>query len=218
MADLLQEYKEYYRTRADRFKNDPEYSFSYEAENNLAKAMESCSLLEEFKDKLGNLNDLCAVALVKDDMRVEYSTFDEMKEDIRKLAAQRILAQVDGCVDVMDVVTLVTEITNHNSIEISKDEMAIDVFSDWKRLEDIEELETAIVPERRKGENRESSQAIKNKMMENIIDLENSLKEWFPGWKLELDLIYEERHFRLLPYPKESIDRRFNEMRAVTNR
>lgn len=218
MADLLQEYKEYYRTRANRFQNDPDYSFSFEAEDNLAKAMESCNKLEEFKDRIGNLNELCAIALVKDDMRMEYKTFDELKEDVRKLASKRILEQVDGCKDAMDVAALVTEITNKNSLEISKDEMAIGEFSDWKQLEDIEELETAVVPERRKSENRDSAQAIKRKMQESVMELEESLKEWFPGWKLDLGIIYEERHFRLLPYPKDSIDRRFNEMRAIINR
>ncbi len=218
MADLLEEYKAYYRTRADRFENDPDYPLSYEAENNLAKAMESCSQLEEFKDKLGNLNELCAIALVKDDMKLEYATFDELKEDIRKLAAKRILEQADGWSDASETVTKVIEISNANSMEITKDEMAIGEFYDWKLLEDIEELETAVVPESRKAENQRSAQNIKDRMRSHIVELEENLQEWFPGWKIDLGLIYEERHFRRLPYPKGSIDRRFQEMRAIINR
>ena len=55
MADnIFEEYKAYYRTRAERFANNPNYKNSYEAEKNLADAFLSCTEMEEFRTKIGN--------------------------------------------------------------------------------------------------------------------------------------------------------------------
>lgn len=40
MSDLLQEYKDYYRVRADRYAKNNNYKNSYEAEKNLSEAMQ----------------------------------------------------------------------------------------------------------------------------------------------------------------------------------
>ena len=47
MSDnLLEEYKAYYSTRAERFEGNPKYPKSYAAEKKMADIMNSCSTLE----------------------------------------------------------------------------------------------------------------------------------------------------------------------------
>lgn len=50
MSDqILQDYKEYYRTRANRYANDPDYPETYKAELAMAEAMDACQKLEDFQ-------------------------------------------------------------------------------------------------------------------------------------------------------------------------
>ncbi|MBU0489530.1 MAG: hypothetical protein KKD31_16425, partial [Bacteroidetes bacterium] len=123
MSDsLLQEYKDYYRVRAERYANNPNYKHSYEAEQTLSGAMQSCNELIEFKDKMGNLNEKCANALIKDKYIMDQAFFNEMLETVRVLASNRILEKVDNYEKVLDLITMVTDEENTNSIEISMDE------------------------------------------------------------------------------------------------
>jgi len=117
--DLLQEYKAYYAIRAAKFEDNPNYKNSFEAEKNLSDAMQSCNTLEEFKDKIGNKNELCAVALVKDEALIEKTFFEKHKEEVRKLGPERILNKAGSFNNVMDLISMVNEEMNKNSIEIS---------------------------------------------------------------------------------------------------
>ena len=105
--DYLQKYKDYYRVRAERFADNPNYNFSYEAETKLSDAMQSCNELIEFKDKIGNLNEVCANALIKDEHVMEKVFYEKHKENVRVLAANRILEKLDSCSDTNELVTLV---------------------------------------------------------------------------------------------------------------
>ena len=49
---ILEEYKLYYSARAERFKNNPAYSNSYQAEKQMSDSMKACSNLEDFKTHL----------------------------------------------------------------------------------------------------------------------------------------------------------------------
>ncbi len=87
MADYLEEYKTYHRLRMQRYQNNPEYKNSYESEKAIYEAIASCNTLEEFKDKLGNLNEKNALALIIDEYSIRLKHYEEIKEPIR----------VDGC-------------------------------------------------------------------------------------------------------------------------
>ena len=60
-ASLLDEYKAYYSVKAERYADSPNYKHSDKAEKTLSEAMQSCSELSDFKEKMGNLNEKCAV-------------------------------------------------------------------------------------------------------------------------------------------------------------
>jgi len=118
MSDsFLEEYKAYYNVRAERYANNPNYKHSYEAERNLSEAMQSCNELKEFKDKIGNLNEKCANALIKDKHLMRKAFYDDLKETVRVKAVDRILEKEPGCQTALDLATMVSEEENKGSIE-----------------------------------------------------------------------------------------------------
>lgn len=84
--------------------------------------MQSCNELIEFKDKIGNLNEKCAKALIEDKYLMRKAFYDEMKEIVRINASNRILEKESGCATALDIASMVSEEENKNSIEIYMDE------------------------------------------------------------------------------------------------
>ncbi len=216
--NLLEEYKAYYRVRAERFANNPNYKHSYEAEKNLSEAMQSCNQLEEFKDKLGNLNEKCANALIKDLYIMRRDFYQEMKEDIRLLGPQRILDKVDEMQNAMDLNQMVVEETNKNSVEISMDESHRELLYAWKQLDDIEIYANAEVPSKYKEKMKDIVEEAKESLRKTVERLEKNHAEWQQGWKLCPEMIKEHRHLRLFPYKMEDIEEQLQKYKSIINR
>ena len=70
MSNYLQDYKAYYQLRMKRFEGNPDYIKSFESEKAIYNAIASCNTLEEFKDKLGDLNEKNAIALIIDEYSI----------------------------------------------------------------------------------------------------------------------------------------------------
>jgi hypothetical protein len=215
---LLEEYKAYYTVRSARFKNNPKYKYSYEAENRVAEAMLSCNELGEFKDKLGNKNELCTGALIKDEYLIRKQFYDKHQEVVRVKAAERILEKADNYTTALDIITLVQEEENKCSIEISMDEAIREFHSSWDQLDRIEIYENAEVPSKYKLELKEDIEEIKQSLKDSVTSLEENNDAWQPGWKLNLDDIMEHRHRRLLIYTDEQIKEKLAIYRAIVNR
>ena len=146
MSDLLQEYKEYYAVRAKRYANNPNYKNSYEAEKKLSEAIQSCNTLEEFKDKLGNLNHLCGIALIKDRYIMENKMLSEFEEVVRVKASERVLEKIDEYQDIDEAMVFVNETETSNMIDVQLDE-SNQIFIDcWKQLDEIDIYSNAEVP------------------------------------------------------------------------
>ncbi len=218
MDDILQQYKDYYRVRAERFADNPKYTNSYTAESNLSGAMQSCNELIEFKDKIGNLNELCANALIKDEYLIEQDFYNKHKEEVRVLAAKRILEKIDSCEDVNAVITLVLDVTNKNSVEISMDEYHREFQGDWKQMDDIEIFENAVVPSKYQSKMKETADDIKKRLVESIQGLEEEAHKFQPDWKYKPDLNTEHRHRRLIPYTDEHLNEQLAKYKSVINR
>lgn len=218
MDDLLDEYKAYYRTRAERYANNPNYQNSFQAESNLSAAMDSCNELIEFKEKMGNLNEMCAVALVKDEHIMEREFFEKHKETVRVLASQRILEKVDTAQNSQDLVTMVTEISNQNSLEISMDEWQREFQGDWKLLDEIEIFENAIVPDKYKSQMAEVVSDIKSRLVKSIQESEEEAHKFDPNFRFKPELNLEHRHRRLIPYSDEHIQEHLNKYKNIVNR
>ncbi len=217
-ASLLEEYKAYYSVRSARFKDNPNYKHSYEAEKNVADAMLSCNELEEFRDKLGNKNELCAVALIKDEYLIRKKFYNKHQEVVRVKASERILEKADNYSTALDIITFVMDEENKCNIEISMDEAVREFHSSWDQLDRIEIYENAEVPEKYKSELAKEIEEIRQSLRQSVADLEENNDAWQPGWKLNLDSIMEHRHRRLLIYTDEQIREKLEKYRKIVNR
>ncbi len=213
---LLEEYKDYYRVKAERYADNPNYKHSYEAEMKVSDAMQSCSVLEEFKDKLGNLNEKCANAIIKDQYIMRRDFYEEMQEHVRILGPERILEKVDEIETSLDIAQMVVEESNKNSIEISMDESTL--LSEWNLLDSIEVYGNAEVPSKYKSYMQEIVDDTKKSLIRNVEGLEENNAPWQEGWRLNPELIWEHRHFRLSPYKREDMEEQLQKYRSIINR
>jgi len=219
MSDpLLQEYKEYYAARARRYEGNPNYRHSHEAERNLSSAMQSCHELEQFRDRIGNLNELCAIALIKDEYLMEQAHFARHEEHVRKQAADEILARADACAGVSDLVTMVQEVSQQVSIEISMDESHRQFHDDWSQMDLAEVYWHAEVPDPYRADMQQSSHEIRQKIAQGIAELENENHKWKPGWRFSPAVVLEHRHRRLLPFKDEHVRERLALYQQVIDR
>lgn len=216
--NYLQPYKEYYRVRAERFANNPNYKFSFEAESNLSSAMQSCDELIEFKDKMGNLNELCANALIKDEHIMEQAFYEKHTETVRVLAAKRILAKVDSCTDTTELTTLVIEEMNKNSLEISMDEYQREFQGDWFLMDDIEVYENAVVPNSYKSDFQSIADEIKANIIKGNEETEFEARKFQPDYIMEPQLNLKHRHRRLIPYSDEHLEEQMTKYKSLINR
>jgi hypothetical protein len=219
MSDnLFEEYKEYYRVRAERYADNPNYRNSYEAEKNLRDAFLSCSVMEEFKTKIGNLNQKCAMALTKDKYLMEQSFFNELQETVRVNAAKKILEKVDHFENVSELMTSVNEIENKNNIDISMDEANRQFHYDWGLVDNVEIYENAVVPDEYKKDMKDSAESWRTSIRENVTRIEENNSHWQAGWKLTPDIIFEHRHRELLPYKDEHVAEQLKKYKSIINR
>lgn len=217
MSDLLQDYKEYYAVRAGRYAENPNYRNSFEAEKNLSEAMQSCSELGEFKDRLGNLNQLCAIALTKDKNLMEKAVCEELKEPIRAAIPERILEKADQYTEVFDLINMVNEENTRGMREISLDE-ANRIFNYcWMMLDRIETYSQAVVPAAYQADMQNSAKYYADRIREIIKETEEQMRLLDPAWKHNPDIIKEYRHRRLLPYRDEHIDEQLSKYKTIAN-
>lgn len=217
MSDLLQDYKDYYRVRAERFAGNPNYKNSYEAEKNLSEAMQGCNELEEFRDRLGNLNQLCAVALTKDKNIMEKAICQELNEPIRGAIPERILEKADQFTEVFNLINMVNEENTRGMREISLDEANRVFHYCWMLLDRIEAYSEAIVPSSYQTDMKESAQYFADRIKELIRETEQQMQMLDPAWKHNPDIVKEFRHRRLLPYKEEHIDEQISKYKTIAN-
>jgi len=217
MVDYLAEYKAYYTARAKRFEGDADFPFSAKAENDLRDAMLSCNELGEFKQKLGNLNDLCAIALAKDSNVLRHKHYLALEEKIRALGPERIVAKADQYTQVMDLITMINEEENRNALEIAAD--SLEPFEgNWFMLERIEVYEKAEVPAQWKTHMAKSAEEIRASLRDNHRSTQEDMQRWKSGWKLDLSLLEEKRHRRRFPYPDEEIRLRKQQYESIISK
>jgi len=218
MSDpLLEEYKAYYAVRAEKYAGNPNYALSYEAEKNLSSAMQGCQKLEDFKDALGNLNELCATALIKDEAIMEREHFKKHQENIRIKASLETLEKADGCKDVMDLITMVNEVSNKVSLEITRDEANRQFIYDWDIMNNIEIYANAEVPDKYKPDMQRWANELRQILADRTRSTTEEMQKWGSGWKINPDLMMEYRHRRLLPYSDEHIRERIAFFKQINN-
>ncbi|MFZ5553718.1 MAG: hypothetical protein ACOZCO_11435 [Bacteroidota bacterium] len=217
MHNYLKDYQDYYRVRMERYENDPDFKFSYESEKAIYDAIMSCNELVNFRDALGNKNELNAVALTKDQYTLRLKHYREIKEDVRALGPERIMSKADQFTNVMDLMEMVNEEELINIREISVDHVYF--FRDSIIVTDtIEVYETANIPDKYKRANQKYAEERKKDLRERLADIEKEMDQWKPGYHFDFNLVWEERHRRLIPFPDEVILEKINELKKIVNR
>ncbi len=205
MSDYLEEYKAYYQLRMLRYEGNPDYPNSYQSEKAIYSVIASCTRLEEFKDKLGNLNDKNASALLIDQYNIRLRHYEKIKEPIRAEGCKRIIEKAAAIDNVSELITMVNEEENKTSLKITAD--TINPFNETGYLERMDIWATADVPGKYKDRFRQYAEEEKKNLIKAYAEIEKAISNWQPGWKFDYNRIKEERHRRLLPFPDEVIDK-----------
>jgi hypothetical protein len=218
MDQRLKDYIEYYRSRMRKYENNPVFTNSFASEKHIFEAISSCETLDEFKTKLedGNLLLKNAVALTKDQEIARKELYENIKEFVRKKAPDQILEMLADVETVNDLTKKANEIGAKVSIEISIDQMTSYFYYDFTALENMEVWENAEIPEEWHKEIHKEwvQETIEEgrKIWQNTILPESH--KWSRDWKFNFDLIWEDRHRRLIPVPDETVGKRIEQFKT----
>lgn len=213
-----QEYVEYYESRLKKYENNLLYPYSYKSEKALYDAISGSEDLEEFGRKVegGNLAVKNAIALVKDQETARKNLLIELKEEIRLHAPSRILDIVDSLKTDVKLINAVSEIESEVNVEVTLDLFTDQIRYDLMILEEIEVYQSAEVPDEWKNEiNHEKPQELIKQGHKNWKDsVLPQAQKWDPQWQYQTDLIWEERHRRLIPIPHEILEKRIKQFKT----
>ncbi len=216
MDQLLADYKLYYKTRMDRYENDPLFKHSFMSEQALYRAMESCNDLADFKDKIGDLNIKNAIALVKDQETAKLNHYKEIKENIRAVAPQQILEKIDTAKDENEVVTITTDIEQKSLIAISIDGFLDAIWLDFiPMLEKLDIIKSAEMPAKHETDRQREITEIKTNIAEKWADMHKNARQREPTWVVNLDTIWEHRHRKKIPINDTVLTQRMNELKNL---
>lgn len=213
MPNYLDEYKAYYQLRMLRYEGNPDYPNSYQSEKAIYTAITSCTVLEEFKDKLGNLNDKNASALLIDEYTIRLRHYEAIKEPIKAEGCKRIIENAATIDNVADLITMVNEEENKISLAITAD--TINPFNETGYLERIEVWATADVPDKYKKRYGQYAEEEKKNLINAFTEIEKAIHNWQPGWVFDFNRIQEDRHRRLLPFPDGVIDKSIQTIKEI---
>ena len=216
MDQLLSDYQAYYKVRMERYEGQPLRAHSYASEKALYDAIASCQQLEEFKDKIGNLNIKNAIATVKDREKAFLDHYQSLQETVRAKEAEMTLARIDAAASDMDVVEIASKASQEALVLITLDLFTDHFYTDIiPRLETIDVLRNMDAPEKYAADIQKSIQTEKADIKEGVAKLEEDAQSWKSGWKFNPDLIWEHRHRKKIPLPNEVLKQRLNEYKNL---
>lgn len=206
---LLEEYKEYYKVRAQRYINNPLYKNLCEAENKLYEYINSLDDIKVGDNKAKELAENCAAALSKDKALLEAHYYKEFNETIKLIASQKILEKIENCKTANDVIFLNIDEEMDSNIDVTLDEANRIFIDSWEQLDKIEIYSNAIFPSKYEFHRKEVINNIKKDIKENYFKHKKSIEDFCQSkWSFNPEVIMEYRHRRLLPYSNEQIEKK----------
>lgn len=205
------EYVAYYEARVKRFEGSTLYPRTLAAERAILEAIRGAPNLEAFRERLvtGKLDLAAAQALVQDQELARAAHYDALGEPVRARLARDAAQAAAYATTVAALHEAVSAVHTRGAIELSADGPYARFTSEWKVLEDLEVLRTAVVPARWKAEDettvRETVAQQRAAFRERTLP---RLREWNAGWHLEARQFSEPRHRRLAPVPDATFARR----------
>lgn len=212
----LQEYKEYYRVRAERYADNPNYKNSYQAEKALNDLMQSANDFESIKTQMLSLSHKCVMALSKDKYIMEEAFFTELQEDVRVKISKNVLEKIDNYdKDVNELIDFVNTTEEKGMREVVEDE-SCRVFHDvWWQIDDVIIYENAVVPDKYKADLQEWAQQTRESIIDSVENKIEYNKYFNSNWEYNPDLIWEHRHRRLLTYSDENVAEQLTKYKQI---
>lgn len=215
MNKLLEDYKAYYRARSQRYDGHPHFKRLALAEKNLADEMERCTDLNAPNPKIKQLAERSAIAQSMDMAAYRYEVYTALKETIRAKGNQELMdyfaSHPDG--EALEIGRANVEISVKNVNEIGEDITILDHFMDLVRsLEVIEWYEYGeAIPEYETKMRKQAAQ-LKIKYSEEKQWFLHEARKYYPDYDFRWQLLWEERHRRLIPFPDQVIAARTAEL------
>ena len=212
MDQVFKDYLLYYEARMKRWQNSDVYKHSYQSEKALYDLIASCSNMEELQGKAEQFKELSvknAIALVKDQETYRKKVYEDCKEFIRAKGPVAIMEQVDAMQTDMELINMVNQALQKNSIEITVDQLVSFFYSDFIAMENIEAYQQSTIPEEWKKQCGQYAQDTidSGKKLWRETQLPTA-QQWDPGWALDYQLLYEERHRRLIPINDAELEKK----------
>ena len=212
MDQIFKDYLLYYEARMKRRQNSDVYRNSFESEKAFYDLVSSCNCMEELQSKSDQFRELGvrnAIALVKDQEIYRKKVYMDCKEYIRAEASAAILEKAEAMKTDMELVEMVNQVHKQNSIDITVDQFVDFFFNEFIAMENIEVYKQSIIPEEwRKDCNQYAQDTMDSgkKLWEEkqLPDMRN----WSPGWIMNYQLLYEERHRRLIPVNDAELEKK----------
>ena len=88
----------------------------------------------------------------------------------------------------------------------------------WERLDAINVLENAEVPDEYKRGMQERADKMRHSICESVQSSEETLGEWMPGFRIKPELALQPRYRRLLPYSDEDVAQHLQQFKTITYR
>jgi hypothetical protein len=216
MDKLFEDYKAYYLTRSKRYANNPNLRRLAAAEKDLSDAMLSCNKLEDFKEKIGNKNELCATAIALDQAEYRMRVYTELKEIVRAKGQAEILKVCEPIENVTQLIQTSVDIMLENGKEISEDTMAVTYFKgNIFMLERIESYDQAEVPAEYQSKMKEWAEDIRKSIRDGYKSHLEETRKFHPNYTFKTELLWEYRHRRLIPLPDEILTKRINQLNNI---
>lgn len=216
MDKLLEDYKAYYLSRSKRYAGNPNFKRTAEVEKKLSDAMNSCSVIDDAKDKFGDLPALCATAQLLDKSEYSMRVYTDLKETVRAKGNADVLQKCVGINNTTDLIRESTEIFLNNSKEISEDTGTVSFFkSSLSKLEEIEEYENAKAPGNYEAEMRKSAERSKQELKNSLATSLTEFRKYHPTYNFNWDGLWEHRHRKLIPIPDEILTKRINQVKNI---
>ena len=227
MADKkLEEYRAYYDARAQRYADNPKKKHSYEAECKIRDLFYKYDSLEEIKQHFGSLNIECAFAKWRDQYEMESEYYASVQDPVHKKCADQILAEIENYPktalsnsSILDMSKRIGEITDQNNTEVFYDESSGKaLLEEWISIDEIEVDMNAVMPQRYKREFQSRAEILKKEMVERAGNKENNIQTWAKGKQLNLELVWEPRYRRLMPFSDADIKEHMAKYREFIKR
>lgn len=219
MANNIEEYKEYYKLRAERYAGNDNWAQTYQAEKKLADFITGLESFDGAKSEVEKLTFESAKSLQKDRFAMDAKFYEKYKIIIREKYAKLIISKIDSYSNINDINTMIQEELNKMAVEESMDNANRCFQSSINLLFNYLVYSRAEVPSECKSDMNKYAEECKNSIIDVVKREENRLQYAESNFKIKPEVNLEERHFNYISFfGKEKVSELINLFKQLSNR